>query len=444
MKYSSLLGHTVEVLGEIQGSNLPADSVIAQFFRSRKYLGSRDRRFIAETTYGVLRHRTRCDETLRRSGANPGGMTPDGRALLEALAYLLAVEGRQDVSPVDVAELLSGGEETVEAKTLRGVMDRMQTEPPDVTTMEPAIRYSFPSWLVDRLRAEYGAALTEQILASLNEPAPLTIRVNTLKATVAECRERLAAEGIESQPGPRSPWSLIIPKRFNTFGLTAFKEGWFEVQDEGSQLLPLLVDPKPTAKLLDACAGAGGKTLALAALMKNRGEIVAADVHEYRLEELRKRSRRAGAFNIRIQRTEKTSDLAATYVRSFDVVFVDAPCSGIGTIRRNPGMKWTVHERTVAELSRKQYDIMDQASTLVRHGGMLVYATCTLLAQENEEVVGRFLADHPEFRTDPPSERLAELHISDALVGEYVKLLPHRHGTDGFFCAFLRKTQETG
>ncbi|MEK6649449.1 MAG: methyltransferase domain-containing protein [Bacteroidota bacterium] len=442
MKYSSLLGHTVEVLGEIQGSDLPADSIIGQFFRSRKYLGSRDRRFIAETTYGVLRHRARCDETLRRSGADPARMTPDGRALLEALAYLIAVEGRQDVSSADVAELLSGGEETVEAKSMTDVMERMQTEPPDVTTMEPAVRYSFQPWLVDRLRVEYGPVEAEQILASLNEPAPLTIRVNTLKATVTECRERLAADGIESQPGLHSPWSLVIPKRFNIFGLAAFKDGWFEVQDEGSQLLPLLVDPKPTAKVLDACAGAGGKTLAFAALMKNRGEIVAADVHEYRLEELRKRSRRAGTFNIRIQRTEKTSDLATTYADSFDVVFVDAPCSGIGTIRRNPGMKWTVHERTVAELSRKQYAILDQASALVRPGGMLVYATCTLLAQENEEVIARFLVDHSEFQTDPPSERLAEIELSNALVGKYVKLLPHRHGTDGFFCAFLRKAQD--
>jgi 16S rRNA (cytosine967-C5)-methyltransferase len=297
---------------------------------------------------------------------------------------------------------------------------------------------------VDRLTVEYGPAISGQILESLNEPAPLTIRVNALKGTVAECRNRLASEGIESQPGAHAPWSLVIPKRFNIFGLASFKDGWFEVQDEGSQLLAHLVDPKPTAKVLDACAGAGGKTLAFAALMKNRGEIVAADVQEYRLEELRKRSRRAGAFNIRVQRTEQTSDLAATYAQSFDIVFVDAPCSGTGTIRRNPGMKWTVHEHSVSELSRKQSAILDQASVMVRPRGMLVYATCTLLAEENERVVEQFLAGHPEFRSDPPAERLAEFGLSNALAGGYVKLLPHLHGTDGFFCAFLRKMSEQG
>ncbi len=440
MKYSSLLGHTVEVLEEVRRSDLPADSVIGQFFRSRKYLGSRDRRFIAETAYGTLRHRSRCDEALRHAGADPAHMTPDGRALLQSLAYLVSVEGRHDVTGADIAELLSGGDETPESKALSDILERLRTDPPDVTTLEPAVRYSFPVWLVDRLKAEYGMAETEAILSSLNEPAPLTIRVNTLKATVEECQKRLLEEGVETEKGAHSPWSLVIAKRLNIFGLASFKEGWFEVQDEGSQLLPLLVDPKPTAKVLDACAGAGGKSLAFAALMKNRGEILASDIHAYRLEELRKRSRRAGAFNIRVQRTEQTSDLAAEHGGKSDIVFVDAPCSGIGTIRRNPGMKWTISERMVSELSRKQAMILGQASAMVRPGGLLVYATCTLLAEENEEVVAGFLAAHPEFRPKHQAERAAHLGLSEAVSGNAVKLLPHRFGTDGFYCAFLERT----
>ena len=440
MKYSSLLGHTVEVLEEIRRSDVPADSVIGQFFRSRKYLGSRDRRFIAETAYGTLRHRLRCDEALRRAGADPAHMTSDGRSLLEALAFLVSVEGRLDVTGEDVAELLSGGDATTESKAVSDILNRLRTDPPDVTTLEPAVRYSFPAWLVDRLRAEYGPVEAELILSSLNEPAPLSVRVNSLKATVDECRARLSKEGIETEKGRYAPWTLVIPKRLNIFGLAAFKDGWFEVQDEGSQLLALLVDPKPTAKVLDACAGAGGKTLAFSALMKNRGEIVAADIHAYRLEELRKRSRRAGAFNIRIRQTEHTSDLAGEHAGSFDVVFVDAPCSGVGTIRRNPGMKWTISERTVAELSRKQSMILEQASSLVRPGGLLVYATCTLLAQENEGVVDGFLASHSDFQPKVPVERAAELGLSEAIMGTAIKLLPHRYGTDGFFCAILARS----
>lgn len=443
MKYASLLGHTVEVLDEIRRSTYPADAVIGKFFRDRKYLGSRDRRFIAETVYGTLRHQERCDETLRRVGVDPAATTPQGRALLQSLAYLLTVEGRADITPEDIAELVSGGETSSDAEGISKVMERLQASAPDVTTMEPAQRYSFPGWMVERLRAEYGAGEAEQIMSSLNEPAALTVRANELKGTVEEARQRLEAEGLTTSPGRYAPAALMLTKRVNLFGLQTFKDGWIEVQDEGSQILPLLVDPKPTAKVLDACAGAGGKTLAFAALMKNRGEIVASDVHDVRLEELRRRSRRAGASNIRVERSEPTSDLKKHHPTGFDVVFVDAPCSGLGTIRRNPGMKWTVSERTVKELSAKQFNILSQAAALVKPGGLLVYATCTLLSEENESVARRFLEAVPEFKPEPPRQRLEALGIENGLSGDWVKLLPHRHGTDGFFAAFLRKAPRT-
>jgi 16S rRNA (cytosine967-C5)-methyltransferase len=439
MKYASLLGHCVEVLDEIRRSTFPADAVIGRFFRDRKYLGSRDRRFIAETVYGTLRHQERCDETLRRVGVDPGGTTAPGRALLQSLAYLLTVEGRSDLTPEDIAELVSGGEASPEAEGIAKVLNLLQTAAPDVTTMKPAQRYSFPAWMVERLRVEFGPGEAEQVMSSLNEPAALTVRANLLKGTVEEARKRLEAEGLTTLPGRYAPAALSLTKRVNLFGLQSFKDGWIEVQDEGSQLLPLLVDPKPTAKVLDVCAGAGGKTLAFAALMKNRGEIVASDVHDARLEELRRRSRRAGASNIRVERPENPSGLTKHHPAGFDVVFVDAPCSGLGTIRRNPGMKWTVSERTVKELSIKQFDILSRAAAHVKPGGLLVYATCTLLSEENEGVVQRFLASSHEFTPEPPRARLEALGVENALSGDWVKLLPHRHGTDGFFAAFLRR-----
>ena len=191
------------------------------------------------------------------------------------------------------------------------------------------------------------------------------------------------------------------------FSLPAFRAGWFEVQDEGSQLLPFLIDPKPNAKVLDVCAGAGGKTLEFAALMKNRGEIYAADINSFRLEELRKRTKRAGVQNVRIQEIQAIEDLAEQYSNFFDIVFVDAPCSGLGTIRRNPGMKWMVTEQTVIEVSEKQRSILHSSALLVKPGGRLVYATCTLLRQENENVVENLLVQHPEFTFESRQRRLS-------------------------------------
>jgi 16S rRNA (cytosine967-C5)-methyltransferase len=231
-----------------------------------------------------------------------------------------------------------------------------------------------------------------------------------------------------------------VGKRINVFRLQSFQAGLFEVQDEGSQLLPLIVDPKPTAKLLDACAGAGGKTLQFSALMKNRGEIVAADVNRVRLDQLRKRARRAGVSNVRVSEIQNLADLDKQYRAYFDIVFIDAPCSGLGTIRRNPGMKWMVTEETISELSGKQLQIVSASSSLVKHGGILVYATCTLLREENEGVVEKFLRQHAEFDLVDPGEYSADRQAQQFASSGYIRLMPHRHGTDGFFCAVLKRS----
>jgi 16S rRNA (cytosine967-C5)-methyltransferase len=300
---------------------------------------------------------------------------------------------------------------------------------------------SFPDWMVRILIQEYGTATAEQMCVSLNDPAPLTLRVNTLCTTRDACRETLRTQGIETTPTAYSPFGLIVPRRVNIFSIPAFKEGLFEVQDEGSQLLPLLIDPKPTVKLLDACAGAGGKTLEFAALMKNRGEIVAADVNAFRLGELKKRARRASASNIRIREVDGLTDLVADHRDFFDVVFVDAPCSGIGTIRRNPGMKWKVVPSTVNEVSQKQAAIMNDCAALVKPGGRLVYATCTMFRQENEAVIEAFLGGHPEFARVDLSGAASRVGLAGAVSDGYFRLLPQDHGTDGFFCAVLMRQQ---
>jgi 16S rRNA (cytosine967-C5)-methyltransferase len=441
MRLSSLLGHTQELLQLIRGSTRPPDSHIDSFFRSHKYLGSHDRRFIAETLYGTLRHLRRCDAVLHRvmKDEEMDLVPPDGLVMILA-TYLLAIERRVALSGADVVSL-------IKSSRMKPRLDDLLVriaQAPEPDSGEPAerigIRYSFPSWMVERFLSEYGEEETERICASLNQPASLTLRANTLKATVEDCQRALEVEGIATARTRLSPIGLEVAKRINVFGLQSFKSGLFEVQDEGSQLLPLIVDPKPTAKLLDACAGAGGKTLQFSALMKNRGEIVAADVNRGRLEQLRKRARRAGVSNVRVKEIQDLGDLDGQFHGYFDIVFIDAPCSGLGTIRRNPGMKWTVTEESVAELSQKQSQIVGASSLLVGQGGMLVYATCTLLREENEEVVEKFLGQHADFTLVEPRMVHDDERFHPFVSGGYIRLLPHRHGTDGFFCAVLKRS----
>ena len=447
MKSSSLLGHASELFQRVRSSGRPADSVIDSFFRSHKYLGSHDRRFIAETTYGTLRHLRLCEHLLLKSlGEDAQGILPaDGTTLL-LVAYLVAVERRTKLIYADLEPVVKSGKLRHHLRTILNTL--VKAEPPDTSELSDPIariglRYSFPDWMIARFIDQYGVTQTETLCKSLNEQAPVTLRANILKATVEECQKALAAEGIGSERTKLSPVGLQLSKRLNVFQLQAFRNGLFEVQDEGSQLLPLIVDPKPTAKVLDACAGAGGKTLHLAAIMKNRGEIVAADVHSARLEELRKRARRADVSNVRIQRVEDVADLEEKYRGRFDVVIVDAPCSGIGTVRRNPGMKWMVSEETVQELSQKQRHILEACASLVAPGGRIAYATCTLFREENEEVVEAFLELHREFALATNLPAASGLDASSLVDRGYVRLFPHRDGTDGFFIAVLQKQGQT-
>jgi len=441
MQLSSLLGHTQELLGIIFTSKRPADSLIDTYFRARKYLGSHDRRFIAETTYGTLRHLRKCEYHLIAALAGVSdNLLNDDKIVLLIVAYL-SFEGKiQVITPEVLLPRLAGMQTRENVNLLLKNLAKSTIIPMDSSVQRIGIKYSFPDWMVERFVQQYGESEAEKICSSLNEQAPLTLRVNTLKANVEQCQEELQKQGVETTRTPLSPVGLNIAKRMNVFSLSVFRDGWFEVQDEGSQLLPILLDPKPNAKVLDVCAGAGGKTLELAALMKNRGEIFATDINGFRLEELRKRTKRAGVQNVRVQEIETIEDLADRYKDFFDIVFVDAPCSGLGTIRRNPGMKWMVTEQTAKEVSEKQKAILHSSVPLMKPEGRLVYATCTLLKQENEEVIEEFLMLHPEFT-------IVKLDVNIPLVqsvwgtstDSFFKLFPHIHGTDGFFCAVLKK-----
>jgi len=443
MQFPSLLGHVEELLGIVRASRLPADSLIDSFFRSRKYLGSHDRRFIAETLYGTLRHLTKCETlAVKALGELWSGLSAQDCRLWTVTAYLIGVD-HQSIPASALEPRTQSADVRMRAAAILAALSKPVPDLPAEPVQRISAEYSFPEWMVARFVNEFGIVETEQLCGVLNTPASLSLRVNTLKTGIEDCQEALKAEGIETARTSVSPTGLKVPRRRNLFQLESFRKGFFEVQDEGSQMLPMFIDPKPTAKVLDACAGAGGKSLQLAALMKNRGEIYASDINAVRLEQLRKRSRRAGAFNIRPLLTEDLLESAQDFKGFFDIVFIDAPCTGLGTLRRNPGMKWSVSEQSVAELAMKQGEILTIHAPFVKTGGMLFYATCSVLKEENEEVVGKFLDQHQDFALLNAAEYSRKTGLERFIQKGYFRLWPHRDDTDGFFCAVLTRRQAT-
>jgi 16S rRNA (cytosine967-C5)-methyltransferase len=299
------------------------------------------------------------------------------------------------------------------------------------------VRLEVPDWVLPYLQRRFGDALAAE-MAALGGEAPLDLRVNLLKATREAALAALAAEGIEAVPTPLSPWGLRIAGRRPVSTGAAFRDGLVEIQDEGSQLVAALVGARPEMRVADWCAGAGGKTLALAMTMDNRGHIAACDVSAPRLEGAVRRLRRAGVHNVERHLVEAGDKWAKRRAGSFDRVLVDAPCTGTGTWRRNPDGRLRLRAADLAELLPKQAAILGQAASLVRSGGRLVYATCSVLPEENEAQVDAFLAAHPDFAVVPLS-RAWTLPGAPPGPGPFLALTPRAFGTDGFFAAVLER-----
>ena len=410
-----LATHAAALLARVIEGPPPADRQMEQYFRQHRKLGVRDRGFVAETVYGALRR--------LRLLRHVAGIDADYTALIcvQLLRQGLSVRALEEARLADPA-------------MLRALAERLRTL--DMAALPLPIRADMPDWLV----AELGRELDEgQILAlatALNRAAPLDIRANTLKANREQLMARLAGEGIDMAPTPYSPVGLRRTDRAPLFGSPAFQDGWFEVQDEGSQLLALLVEPRRREMVADYCAGAGGKTLMLGAMMANTGMLYAFDIHARRLAEIRPRLARAGLDNVRVVALAGERDpLLSRLSGKMHRVLVDAPCSGTGTLRRNPDIKWRPVD--LPEITAIQGRILARAATLVRPGGRLVYATCSLLRAENEDVVEAFLAENPSFRLLPVSEVLARQRVDLPMDGPMLRLYPHVHGTDGFFAAVL-------
>ncbi len=303
-------------------------------------------------------------------------------------------------------------------------------------------RRRLPRWIAERFAAQLGLEDARALGRALNARAPLTVRANLLRGDRDALRERLASEGVRGEPTRHSPWGLVLDGHENAFALGAFREGWFEIQDEGSQLIALACGARPGTTVVDACAGAGGKSLALAAEMRNKGSLHALDSDAERLDEAKRRARRADVHNLRarpIAAGAEAEAQLADLAGKADVVLVDAPCSGLGTLRRKPDARWRLGPEDPARFAALQRELVRRFATLLRPGGRLVYATCSIGPTENEEVA-EFAAREVGLRPAPIAPLLGEERARTLGAGEArLTLLPHRHGTDGFFVATFER-----
>jgi 16S rRNA (cytosine967-C5)-methyltransferase len=406
----------VDALTVILPARTPADAELSRFFREHKQLGQRDRALVADTVYAALRRRRLLEH-----------VTPRGTPREIALAALVKLQG---VGIGQIESALSPGEKAWLAE-LKSI---------DLESLPYEIRADLPDWVLERLRARMGEDETLELARGLQRPAPLDLRVNTLKAPREAVLDRLEYDQIEAQPSKLSPIGVRLKAKPVLNQHPMFLDGAVEVQDEGSQLLGMLVEPRRGEMVVDFCAGAGGKTLQMGAAMGSTGRLYAFDVSDKRLANLGPRLKRSGLSNVFPQRIAGENDPKVKRLRGkIDRVLVDAPCTGLGTLRRNPDLKVRQSAAGLVELNAKQRSILDAAASLVKPGGRLVYGTCSLLAEENEEIVRDFLARHPDFALVPARSVLDRQGVKVAGTEDFLHLYPHRHDTDGFFAAVLER-----
>jgi 16S rRNA (cytosine967-C5)-methyltransferase len=412
-----LLEQTITATTELLRFNQAADAALSGFFRAQR-AGPRERAFIAEAAYALLRR--------RRSLAAWAG--PDANVKQLVLAALVRHCGIS-------RRVLEGAVSGRDAAWLAELKARQE---PVLSLEEQA---DLPDWLVTRLQALMPEAELLALARALNQPAPLDLRVNALRANRDDVLAQFVAEGIAAKACPYAPEGIRLTEKPHLAKHPLFLDGSIEVQDEGSQLLGYLLAPKRGEMVVDFCAGAGGKTLLLGALMRSTGRLYAFDVSEKRLAKFKPRLARSGLSNVHpVAIAHEHDQRVKRLAGKCDRVLVDAPCSGLGTLRRNPDLKWRQSPDSVAELVVKQAAILAAAASLLKPGGRLVYATCSLLPEENAQIVDAFLAAHPAFVRRPATDVLAAQGIALELAGPDLQLLPHVHGTDGFFAAVLERS----
>ncbi len=430
------LAAAIELLEAMAADARPADQAVAAYFRSRRYAGAKDRRAVTDLVYAVLRNRARLDWCAERAGgdAEDGAPSPRRRALAALILH-------QGMEPDAVAVLCSGSgydppplnpDETA-------LLTRLQGQALDHPQQPPWVRHEVPQWLYAKFEGAFGAA-AERELAALAGEAPLDLRVNTLKTDRAAARAVLAEGGIEAAPTPISPVGLRVAGRRALTGSRAYRGGLVEVQDEASQAAALLTGARPGMTVVDLCAGAGGKTLALAATMQGSGRLIALDLDPARLDRMAPRLRRAGVTVERRPLDDPGDPWLDSLAGRCERVLVDAPCSGSGVWRRQPDARWRLTPEALRDYCAAQADALDAAAGLVAPGGRLVYATCSLLPEENQDQAARFLTARPDFAALDPAPLWAEfLNGPCPSCDGGVLLSPARSGTDGFFIALFEQ-----
>ena len=415
MHPKALLEAATELVQRVLRFEQPADKVVADFCRENRSLGPRERHALGDTVFALLRELA----LLRHLAASGGGA-------LERRLALLAWP-RQ-------AEAVRGALGEAENDWLTAARAAPRDGLPD------ALRHNLPDWLAGRMQHQLGDEFWPWV-ESIGRPAPLDLRANVAKASRAQVLARLADAGVAAAPTPHSPIGIRVEGKPALHRLDLADDGWFEVQDEGSQLLGLMTGAKRGEMVVDFCAGAGGKTLALGAQMRNSGRLYAFDVSGHRLAALKPRLARSGLANVYpMQIAHERDERVARLAGKVDRVLVDAPCTGLGTLRRHPDLKWRQTPATLAALGEQQHTILAAAARLVKPGGRLVYATCSPLEEEDEAVAAAFDAGPlgGSFRRLPALELLERAQVAGAASlasGADLRLWTHRHGTDGFYAA---------
>ena len=423
MHPKALLEASADLVGLVLKFDHPADQVVSRFFRDHREFGPRERATLAETVYTVLRKKLLFDH-----------LSPSGTGSKERRMAILGFHGPRDFLKSALNDVEKRWLDNCDGVSESDLLERH--------------RHNLPEWLVKPLKAQLGDGFWP-LVQSLQQPAPLDLRVNTLHDKRPDVQKELSLAGIKAVATPFSPWGLRIDGKPALTKLDAFARGAVEVQDEGSQLLALLLDAKRGEMVVDFCAGAGGKTLAIGATMRNTGRLYAFDTSAHRLDALKPRLARSQLSNVHPaaiahERDERIKRLSG----KIDRVLVDAPCSGLGTLRRNPDLKWRQSQKSVDELTAKQTAILQSAARLVKSGGRLVYATCSVLPEENEAIAEAFTAANPDFVCQDAGDLLDGLKIEDVArlcAGgddgrRYLRLWPHRHATDGFFAAVWNRS----
>ena len=441
----------LDVLVEVEGKTLPLDHLIERKFERHEGLKEVDYAFIMEVVYGTLRWRGRIDWIIGQiSRVRPERLERFIRNLLRLGLYQILFMDKVPVSAavnesVEMAKA-SGREEAAGLinAVLRRISDgRVDMEVPH--SKDPSsisVRHSHPLWLVERWEQELGMDETIKLCKANNRIPPLSLRTNTLKTTRAKLLAEMRGEIPQAIPSPFSPEGVLIDPPVPLSRIPRFREGWFQVQDESSQLVGHIVDPKPGERVLDACAAPGGKTTHLAQLMRNRGRIYAADISARRLSLLKENCQRLGVSIVTALRNDLAKPVILESDGRFDRILVDPPCSGLGTLWRNPDIKWKRKEEEISTFREIQRTILHQLAPCLRKGGSLVYGTCTLTREENEEVVAEFIAEHRGFELEDLRRILPQ--GLKPMVGEdgFFRSFTHHHGMDGFFAARLKKVSD--